>query len=204
MPRAGDGARAATARRARACAPLRHRRDARPLSSAALLRTRISETISVGRRTLGRLSDQALSPDAADAVRHLGAGVRAAAHRARQHRRHPVQRRRHDQSGRQGSRSRSSSASTCRSTCNTRTGSADCCRAISAIPTSPRSRRCDEILPRLPISAKLAGLALALRGPVRHSARRDLGGAAEHACSTTCCAWSASAACRCRRSGSAC
>jgi peptide/nickel transport system permease protein len=38
----------------------------------------------------------------------------------------------------------------------------------------------DEILPRLPISAKLAGLALAVRGAVRHSARRDLGGAAEH------------------------
>ena len=53
-----------------------------------------------------------------------------------------------------------SSVSTSRSSCNTRTGSAGCCTAISAIPTSPRSRRWQEILPRMPISAKLAGLAL--------------------------------------------
>ena len=42
-----------------------------------------------------------------------------------------------------------------------------------------------------------------LRGPVRHSARRDLGGAAEHAARLRAARRSASPACRCRRSGSA-
>ena len=41
-----------------------------------------------------------------------------------------------------------------------RTGSAGWRTAISAIPTSRRSRRSQEILPRIPITAKLAGLAL--------------------------------------------
>ena len=40
------------------------------------------------------------------------------------------------------------------------TGSAGCCTAISAIPTCRKSRRWQEILPRIPITARLAGLAL--------------------------------------------
>ena len=54
-----------------------------------------------------------------------------------------------------------------------------CCRAISAIPTSPRSRRSQEILPRIPITAKLAGLALVFSIADRRAARGDQRGQAE-------------------------
>ena len=89
----------------------------------------------------GELSDQALLFDAPDAVRDLGAGLRDAAHGARQHRGHPVRCRRHDRPGRQGQAGQRTRVSTSRSSCNTRNGSAACCTAISAIPTCRRSRR---------------------------------------------------------------
>ena len=108
----------------------------------------------------GHLSDQALPPDAADAVRHFRADLRDAAAGARQHRRHPVRRRRHDRPGREGqARARARPRPADRRAVR-RTGSAAWRTAISAIPTSRRSRRSQEILPRIPITAKLAGLAL--------------------------------------------
>ena len=129
---------------------------------------------------LGGLSDQALSPDAADAVRHLGADVRAAARRSGQHRRHPVQRRRHDQSGRQGAD---------REGARPRSADPGAIRPVDRRAAAGRSR----LFLRLR-EADLAGNPAApadqrearrhgarFRGPVRHSARRHLGGAAEHA-----------------------
>ena len=62
----------------------------------------------------------------------------------------------------------------------------------------------EEIAPRLPISAKLAGMALSFCGAVRRAARRHQRGQAEHAARLCAARASASAACRCRRSGSGC
>ena len=76
--------------------------------------------------------------------------------------------------------------------------------AISATPTSPRSRPCRKSSPRLPISAKLAGMALLFAilfgiplgviSAVRQNTPLDY----------VLRVVSASAACRCRRSGSGC
>ena len=46
----------------------------------------------------------------------------------------------------------------------------------------------DEILPRIPVTAKLAVPGAGLLGAVRRAARRHQRGAAEHLRSTTCCA----------------
>ena len=88
------------------------------------------------------LSDPALRPDAADAVRHLGGDLRAAAARARQHRRHPVRRGRHDRT-RPRRRKIEKELGLDQPivvqyvALDRRAG----CTAISAIPTSRRSRR---------------------------------------------------------------
>ena len=66
----------------------------------------------------------------------------------------------HRRSRRRRPRSSTSSASTSRSSSSTASGSAAWRAAISATPTSRRSRRSRRSLPRIPITAKLAGLAL--------------------------------------------
>ena len=58
------------------------------------------------------------------------------------------------------SRSSTSSASTARSSSSTGNGSAACCRAISAMPISRERPAIEEIAPRIPVTAKLAVLAL--------------------------------------------
>ena len=67
---------------------------------------------------------------------------------------------RHRRSRRRRRRSDASSVSTSRSSSSTASGSAACRAATSALPMSRSSRRIDEIAPRIPISAKLAGMAL--------------------------------------------
>ena len=141
---------------------------------------RLGRTTNQRGGTLGRLSGPALSPDAADAVRHLGADLHAAAHRARQHRRHPVFLRRHDQSGRQGAD---------REGARPRPAHRHPVRAVDRRPAPRRSRLFlhlrkadpagDRAAPADQRQARRHGARL--RGAVRHSARRDLGGAAEHA-----------------------
>ena len=113
-----------------------------------------------GRKPLGSLSGSALWHDAADAVRHLGDHLRAAAADAGQHRRHPVRRRRHRRSGRQGADRGRARARQADRRAVRRPGSAVCCTAISAMSYQTERPAIDEIAPRIPITAKLAGLAL--------------------------------------------
>ena len=129
----------------------RHRHGEQLLQWLSLRRRLAGQVASAGdalERRRSRESSQVfayivrrLVSDARDPVRDLDHHLRAAAHRARQHRRHPVRRRGLRRSRRQGQSGAGTRARSIRSSCNICTGSAACCTAISAIPMSPRSRR---------------------------------------------------------------